>query len=237
MISRIRSTVDSLRGNRIGISPSVDIFLEEHGDEPIQQLVISRNIINPFITGTLNIISPNFKKKNNNNPLYHLQLLIKTDRTSLSVEKNSRITISRYQMNKGAENMNVNVPNGLSMNILLANTRQFMGGKFLTYSAQSNNCGHFVMAMLRSSNLSNPSNILFVEQITAHLFTPELRKITNTITDIAGKVDILRQGGEINNTKKRNMWVEHVKTFAKENGVGYFKALSDPNCKSQYRKK
>ena len=59
MISRIRSTVDSLRGNRIGISPSVDIFLEEHGDEPIQQLVISRNIINPFITGTLNIISPN----------------------------------------------------------------------------------------------------------------------------------------------------------------------------------
>jgi hypothetical protein len=41
----------------------------------------------------------------------------------------------------------------------------------------------------------------------------------------------------MNNTKKRNMWVEHVKTFAKENGVGYFKALSDPNCKSQYRKK
>jgi hypothetical protein len=148
----------------------VDKFLEQHGDEPIQQLIISRNVISPFITGILNIISPNFKKKNNNNPLYHLQLLIKTDRTSLSVEKNSRITISRYQMNKGAENMNVNVPNGLSMNILLANTRP-------TYSAQSNNCGHFVMGMLRSSNLSNPSNTLFVEQITAHLFTPELRKI------------------------------------------------------------
>jgi hypothetical protein len=41
MISRIRSTVDSLQGKRAGISPSVDIFLEEHGDEPIQQLVIS----------------------------------------------------------------------------------------------------------------------------------------------------------------------------------------------------
>jgi hypothetical protein len=60
-----------------------------------------------------------------------------------------------------------------------------MGGKFLTYSAFDNNCGHFVMAMLRSSNLSNPSNILFVEQTTAHLFTPQLRKITNTVTDIS----------------------------------------------------
>jgi hypothetical protein len=137
-------------------------------------------------------------------------------------------------MNNNAENMNI--PNGLSLNILLANTRQLMGGKFLTYSAFNNNCGHFVMAILRSSNLSNSSNIIFVEQTTAHLFTQELRKITNTITDIAGKVDILRQGGEISNTKKRNMWVEHVKKFAKENSISNIKALSDPKCKSQYRK-
>jgi hypothetical protein len=27
-----------------------------------------------------------------------------------------------------------------------------------------------------------------------------------------------------------------VKQFAKENGMTYFKALSDPRCKSQYRK-
>jgi hypothetical protein len=65
-----------------------------------------------------------------------------------------------------------------------------VSGKFLTYSTFDNNCGHFVMAMLRSSNLSNPSNLLFVEQTTAHLFTPQLRKITNTVTGIRGKIDI-----------------------------------------------
>jgi hypothetical protein len=91
----------------------------------------------------------------------------------------------------------------------------------------------FVMAMLRSSNLSNPSNILFVEQTTAHLFTPQWRKITNTVTDIRGKVDILRQGGDI---KPKKRWIERVKKIAKENSVGYFKALSDPNCKSTYKK-
>ena len=81
-----------------------------------------------------------------------------------------------------------------------------MGVKFLTYSVFDNNCGHFVMAMLRSSNLSNPSNKLFVEQTTAHLFNPQLRKITNTITDIRDKIDISRQGDDI---KPKKRWIEH----------------------------
>jgi hypothetical protein len=75
--------------------------------------------------------------------------------------------------------------------------------------------------------------VLFTKQSTQALFTPQLRKITNTITDIAGKVDVLRQGGYI---KKKNPWIEHVKQFAKENNIGYFKALSDPRCKSTYNK-
>jgi hypothetical protein len=99
MFNRIQNTVDSLRGKRNGISPSVDRFLDEHGDEPNQQLIISRNVISPLITSTLNILYPNFKKKNNNNPLYHLKILIKTDKTFFSVEKNDRINISKYQMN------------------------------------------------------------------------------------------------------------------------------------------
>jgi hypothetical protein len=43
-------------------------------------------------------------------------------------------------MNKGAENMNVNVPNRLTLNILLGNTRNLIGGKFLGNSARDNNC-------------------------------------------------------------------------------------------------
>jgi hypothetical protein len=72
-----------------------------------------------------------------------------------------------------------------------------MGNRFLSYSAQNNNCGHFVMAMLRANNLSTPVNTLFVEQTTDHLFTLQIRKITNTITDFAGGVDKIIQGGEV----------------------------------------
>jgi hypothetical protein len=233
MLQRLRNTANSLINGSKGISPSVDRFLDEHGNEQIVSFVMSRNVISPLITGTLNILSPNFKKKNDNNPLYHLKILIKTDRTSFSLEKNSRITISKYQMNRNAENINVNIPSGLSMNILLANTRQLMGGKFLTYSARDNNCKSLILAMLQSNNLSTPQNVLFTKQSTQELFTPQLRKITNTITDIAGKVDIIRQGGDI---KKKNPWIEHVRKFAKENNIGYFKALSDPKCKLSYKK-
>jgi archaellum component FlaF (FlaF/FlaG flagellin family) len=211
----------------------MDRFLDEHENEQITQFIISRNVINPLITSTLNLISPNFKKKNNNNPLYHLKILIKTDSTSLSLEKNERITISRYQMNNNAENMNVNIPNGLSLNALLDRTKQLMGGKFLTHSARDNNCQSLILAILQSNNLSTPQNVLFTKQSTQELFTPSLRKITNTVTGVAGKIDILRQGGDI---KKKNPWVKHVQEFAKENNIGYFKALSEPKCKSTYKK-
>jgi hypothetical protein len=232
-LQRPRSTADSLLNRRQGISPSVDKFLQDHGDEPITQFIISRNVINPLITSTLNILSPNFKKKNNNNPLYHLKILMKTDRTSLSVEKNERITFSRYQMNKGAENMNVNIPNGLSLNVLLDRTKQLMGGKFLTYSARDNNCQSLILAILQSNNLSTPQNVFFTKQSTQELFTPSLRKITNTVTNIAGIIDILRQGGDI---KKKNPWISHVQEYAKENNITHFKALSEPKCKSTYKK-
>jgi hypothetical protein len=218
MLKRIKKTANALLNGRSGISPSVDAFLQQHGDEPISQLIISRNVVSSLITGALNILSPNFEKKNNNNPLYHLKILVKTNRTSYSLEKNEVITISKYLMNKGAENMNVSIPNGLTMNILLARTQQLMGGKFKSYSARDNNCQHFILGLLQSNNLSTSQNVLFTKQATQHLFTPELRKITNSITDVAGKVNIIREGGDI---KKKNPWILHVQEFAKENNIGY----------------
>ena len=162
-----------------------------------------------------------------------MKILIKTDRTSFSLEKNGIISISRYQMNRNVENMNVNIPRGLTTNILLANSRQLMGGDFLTYSAKQNNCQSLILAMLQSNNLSSPQNVLFTKQSTQELLTPQLRKITNTITDIAGVANIIREEGDI---KTKNPWISQVQEYAKENNISYFKALSDPKCKSTYKK-
>jgi hypothetical protein len=139
-------------------------------------------------------------------------------------------------MNQGAENMSVNIPSGLTLNILLANTKQLMGNKFLAYSAYDNNCGHFVLGILRANNLSTSQNVSFTEQTIKHLFTPQLRKISNSVTNVAGKIDIIRQGGDIKSAKKHNPWIDHVKQFAKDNGINYFQALKDIKCKTSYRK-
>jgi hypothetical protein len=197
MYSRIKNTIDSLQGRRKGISPSVDKFLLLHGDEPIKQIIISRNVLNPLTLLAIGIISPSFARKSEGSPLYHLKLKIITSKSSLVIEKNARIEFGKYRTDKNEENMNVNIYPGLTLNILMGKTKSYMAGSFLSYSAYSNNCGHFVMAILRANGLANSQNIFFVEQTTKHLFTGELRKITNTITDIAGALDIVKQGGRI----------------------------------------
>ena len=100
-------------------------------------------------------------------------------------------------MNYKAENMYVHFPPGISINIILQNTRNKMGNSFLTYSARDNNCQNFVLSLLESNGLSNSQNVLFTKQSTSALFSTELRKLTNTITDIAQKVDIIREGGSL----------------------------------------
>ena len=55
----------------------------------------------------------------------------------------------------------------------------------------------FSLSLLESNRLSNSQNILCTKQSTSALFSTELRKLTNTITDIAQKVDIIREGGSL----------------------------------------
>jgi hypothetical protein len=123
--------------------------------------------------------------------------LIRTTKTSFSIEKNARITIGNYQKRNGSEDMSVSIPSGLTLNKMLNRTLSLMGGRFLSYSARDNNCQDFILAILQSNNLFTSANALFVKQATQSLLTPQLRKIPNTITDIAGGVDKIIQGGEV----------------------------------------
>jgi hypothetical protein len=132
--------------------------------------------------------------------------------------------------------MSVSIPPGLTLNLLLERTKNEMGGRFLTYSARDSNCQDLVLAMLKSNNLAPPPNIQFVKQATQSLFTPELRKISNTITDIAGKADILIQGGQVSDKAINNSMIGRVREFARANDMSFMDALQSPECKSTYEK-
>ena len=197
MFERLKKTTKALIYGRENISPNVDKFMRDHGDEPLLEMIISRNVVSSILTGSMKLLSSQFREKVGSDKLYHLKLLIRTTYSNVSIEKNEVITISPYQMNYQAENLYVHFPPGITINILLENTRNEMGNSFLTYSARDNNCQNFVLSLLHANGLSNERNILFTKQSTTGLFSPELRKLTNTITDIAGKIDIIREGGDL----------------------------------------
>ena len=197
MFERLKKTTKALVYGRENISPNVDKLMRDHGDEPILEMIISRNVVSSLLTGSMKLISSQFRERAGSNKLYHLKLLIRTTHSNVSIEKNEVITISPYQMNYQAENMYVHFPPGITINILLQNTRDEMGNSFLTYSARDNNCQNFVLSLLHANGLSNERNILFTKQSTTGLFSPELRKLTNTITDIGAKLDIIREGGNL----------------------------------------
>ena len=196
MLQRLKKTANALISGRKGISPNVDKFLRDHGDEPVTEMIISRNEISSLLIGSMKLISTQFRERVSSK-LYHLKLLIKTSHSNISLEKNEVITTSPYHMNYKAENMYVNFPPGITIDIILQNTRDKMGGSFLTYSARDNNCQNFILALLQSNFLDNPRNVLFTKQSTSDLFDVNLRKITNTITDVAQKIDIIREGGSL----------------------------------------
>ena len=57
MLQRLKRTTKSLFFGRNGISPNVDKFLNDHGDEFILEMIISRNVISSILTGSLRNLS------------------------------------------------------------------------------------------------------------------------------------------------------------------------------------
>ena len=57
MIQRLKGTTKALFHERNGISPNVDRFLNDHGDEFILEMIIARNVISSILTGSLQILS------------------------------------------------------------------------------------------------------------------------------------------------------------------------------------
>ena len=61
MLQRLKRTTKALFFGRNGISPNVDKFLNDHGDEFILEMIISRNVISSNLTGSLKICPNNLE--------------------------------------------------------------------------------------------------------------------------------------------------------------------------------
>jgi hypothetical protein len=133
--------------------------------------------------------------------LFHLRIDITTSKGVISLEKNEVINMDEKPKSvKQSEIKEVSgIPKGITTIKLLENAKKKMGSKFFPYSASSNNCQDFIMAVLTSNNLGTQNDYDFVKQNTDVLFktNPFLKSIADKLTGLGARVDVILQGGSI----------------------------------------
>ena len=139
---------------------SVTTLLRKVGNETITEIRVARTPLSKILSFFLNLASVGeFEKRLSETPydkLYHLFMIIKTDKGMYIVEKNEVIIVKRFngRLTKQTEVLQTNLREGLSLNILLEKTWKNMGGKFYTYKGQDNNCQFFINSILKSNGLN-----------------------------------------------------------------------------------
>ena len=180
------------------IPPNVKRALDEIGDKNITSVRVGRTPVQAIVQGTLKTIA-NVPYDN----LFHLFIELTIDGRKWVLEKIERITLvaEDRSQKQGAEFVDVGMGGTPTMNELFLNTQQYMGNRFLPYQSNSNNCQVFIMGVLTSNGLNNPTLTSFVKQDTRSIFknNPVLRKFANTLTDLGGYFNAMYQGGGANN--------------------------------------
>lgn len=177
---------------RQGLSPKVNKILQEMGDAVIQSATVGRSPVQSFITNIIKVVSTTPYEK-----LFHLFIILHTTKGDVLLEKNEVINMDKGGAPKNSELIQVpSVPAGLTVQQLIDNTAKYMGNNFIPYAAGHNNCQDFMMGILTSNNMLTPELKTFVKQDTTDIFkSPWFRKFAHTVTDIAGRANVIMQGG------------------------------------------
>ena len=191
---------------------NVKRVLQYYGNIPINNITIVRTELSTPLVNAINFVSNGeFKKRQENTPydkLYHLSIICNLNNNkNVVIEKNERLNV--VIGNRNGERKTIQTHN-INMNQLLNATHQKMGNNFFPYSAKDNNCQDFILNLLQANHLDNPDLVNFVKQHTKELFDDDTRKISNTVTDLAAKSNMLINGGLVNNIYPNNIMDKYV---------------------------
>ncbi len=183
--------------------PKVRKILNKYGGEVITGLTIMRTPVPDILTKVLSVFSGGAfgenLKKSPYDTLFHLFLEMQTQSgVRISVEKNEVINMDvRPKKREQTETKIVdNVPQGITIQEMLDKTQGLMGDRYFKYSSRDNNCQDYIVSIFKANDFGDQSDIEFIKQDTKQLFEdlPYLRKIANTVTDIAGRANVIATG-------------------------------------------
>ena len=209
LTQRVLATLEVFMKGRHRFLPSAQKVLEQYGNLPITEMEISRHPIQGVINAANTLTGNELDRLIKESPydtLYHLGLFVKCGGHWVEVEKESTVKITAHKdKNPHAEILVVNpadIPQGLTMNIMLAKTQAHLKDNFFNYSARNANCQDFVRGILFSNGIRSQEYDNFVRQDVQGIFNasshPDLyRKITNTLTDLGHLGETFLEGGRI----------------------------------------
>ena len=197
-----------ITGVRDDYMPSVRKLLQEIQGKKIVKMIVVRDPIKEEIHMLANAISMNeinkFKKEVSIDDLFHLFCVCTLDDGQMiRFEKNAEIEafkISKIQQIDKSNIFECVVPNQISLNELLDNTRQKIGDRlFLDYNSMENNCQDFIYNCLYHNGYesTNPKMKSFIKQDLTKLaknMSSTSKTIMNTLTDLGKKTNILIGG-------------------------------------------
>ena len=204
-VNNLANLPSNLIHGRTAYSPKVQDILSKIGNNIISGITIHREPVPSILTTLLGGLSlGQFSTNYKNSPydtLFHLRLdFTFTNGSSAYFEKNEVIN-ANTSITQGKDSQNLQVASipHISLNTFLQKGQTAMGNKFWTYSAKDNNCQDFVSALLHANGINGNNYNEFVKQNTEQLFEglTGLRKLSNTVTDVAGRADVIMQGGQI----------------------------------------
>jgi hypothetical protein len=206
-VGRVADVV--VRGKRQDYPPRVRELLKRIGDRPITSARLRRDPIQAPLNTALNLITlgkwEQAKRKYAYDKLFHLGLEVTVDVSTSNeasgnyvLEKNEVINIAPAKpSNDKTETLPVNLNGGITINQLLEGAKALQGGAFFNYTAVTNKCQDFIIAVLRGSGLATPSNTSWVKQPVSELVT-ELpsytSKIANIATDLGAYANVVLEG-------------------------------------------
>jgi hypothetical protein len=161
-------------------------------------------------------------------------MIFQTERINVLLEKNEVINMEINPIPpKNCEYITIeNVPHS-TINEYIQNTERRMGkDKFIKYSAYDNNCSVFIENVLLANGINE--GIDFVKQNTEDIFRnhPNLRKLANSITDIAGRANVVLHGGAKCSTCSNGMTGDKIISILKHyNFHGVYSKVRIPHLK------
>ena len=238
-VEKVGDYASTVLHGRNDYPPKVRELIKIHGDKRITRITIDRTPVPSVLTSALNAVSMGaFKERFDKLPydkLFHLRMdLTLADNTRLAVEKNEVINMYlKPKKLKGSEQIDVTFrESDITLNKLLSGGQSIQKAKWFGYSASSNNCQDFILALLNGSQLGNEQDRQFVKQDTSTLFKGDsfLRKFSNTVTDLGAKVNEITTGTGISDDESciqsivfdKNSWTtkKAIKWLTKHNYTG-----------------